>query len=144
MNTSTDTKLEFSTNQIQIPWAEMVALRKAGKLSLGINKDAAAIMSTQGISPRTTANLAFHVYSWVSVGVVGAALYFSFTDAWWWLPIGVVVARVIWKANKSAHADNFLDAAVWDESFYEKGRSLGVWRYRVSAADSIDIILSDT
>ena len=56
-------------------------------------------------------------------------MYLSFTDAWWWFLIGIVGFGVISKANTKAHTENYIDAAMTDEDFYERLIRLNVWLY---------------
>ena len=128
---------EFSCSEVDIPHAKFLELRYAGKVNLGMaHEDAATIANNPQYGPKTTANAAF--LFWGFVGIAGPlyTLYLSFTDAWWWLLIGIVGFGVISKANTKAHTENYIDAAMTDEDFYERLVRLNVWLYQMNEEDA--------
>ena len=127
----------FTTDEVSIPHGQLVALRKDGRLTLGINNEAAKVMLAQGLGPKkSTADVATHLFSWVAIGVFIASIVLSFTWHWWVFIPGFFLMRIIWGAAKAALPDNYLDAAFFDEDFYERGRSLGVWLYQLAPEDA--------
>lgn len=124
-------KVQLTGFEVSLPHAEMVALRHSGKLNLGINQEIALKLQSMGIRPKGTTSAAFHFYSWVALGAFAVGIYWAFTSAWWWSIIGLVAMVVIWKGNKSGHAENVLDAAMHDADFYERVRSLNGWIYQI-------------
>lgn len=125
-------KSEFSCAQVDIQHAYLVALRKAGHLNLGMDHLVAAQIANEGLGPtKGTANLAFYFWNIVAFGVLGFTIYISFTSHWWWFIVGLVALSVIWKANKRGNAENLLDAAFYDEDFYERVRQMGGWIYQI-------------
>ena len=133
------TKREFACDEVSIPYDKMIKLRDAGLLDLGIdNSHAKIIASNPALKPKKNATAAaFHFWNWVVFGVLGCSIYLSFTTAWWAFIPGIVVAGWVWKVNTKANAENVLDAALRDESFYEKIRSTGGWIYQID--ESVDL-----
>jgi hypothetical protein len=122
---------------IKIPHADMVALRQAGVINLGIeNELSATIAGVTNIGPKkTTAVAAFQFWNWIAVGIFAGSIYWSFTKSWWWFILGLIVMRAIWSANKKGNAENFLDAAMIDKEFYERILNLNGWMYQFNEED---------
>ncbi len=130
---------EFTSEEVSIRHAEMLELRRAGKLNLGMDIDIAAkILDTPGLGPTTTtANAAGHFWNWIALGALVYSVYLSFTWHWWAFIPGLIVTRVIRGANKILNSQNYLDAAMVDENFYERIRSVGGWLYEM-APETVD------
>jgi hypothetical protein len=128
----------FSSREIILPHQQMLEMRKAGILSLGINHELASQISESGLySPKkTTAQAAYRF--WTLVGVAGFlyTIYLSFTEHWWWFLIGFVAMGVLGKANMKGNSENLLDAATIDSDFYERVRTLGGWLYQLEEAEA--------
>lgn len=122
----------FGCRDINLPHADMMALRNAGALKLGIEHEAAFQISLQKLGPtKTKASGAFHFWNFVAMAAFGASIYMSFTSNWWWFLAGFVAMFFIWNANKKGNATNLLDAAMIDPAFYERVRRLGGWSYQI-------------
>lgn len=122
----------FSCREVNLPYTDMVALRNAGALNLGIDPEAAFQISLQKLGPtKTTATGAFHFWNFIAMAAFGVSVYMSFTSNWWWFFVGFVAMFVIWNANKKGNATNLLDAAMVDPAFYERVRRIGGWRYQI-------------
>ncbi len=118
---------------IKIPHADMVRLRNAGIINLGIENDLSAKIATiKNLGPRkTSAVAAFHFWNWVALGVLGVSIYWSFTKDWWWFIPGLILLAIISSANRKGNAENFLDAAMVDVDFYERILRLDGWLYQI-------------
>jgi hypothetical protein len=126
------TKKTFSSSDVDIPHADMVRLRKAGQLNLGISDSLSIQISTSTIKPtKTTASAAFAFWGWVAIGLFLFSIYWSFVSSWWWFIVGFAAMIIVWKANKKGNSENLLDAAMIDEEFYDRVRNLGGWMYQV-------------
>jgi hypothetical protein len=136
---------EFTSDDVCIPHAEAVRLRREGKLLLGITKSAAdQISSSRDLKPtKTTAAAAFKF--WIIVALLGFAysIYLSFTSHWWWFLVGLIAAMMIIRANSGANQSNLLDAAMLDADFYEKIARLGGWLYRMNKEDAEPYFTND-
>jgi hypothetical protein len=55
----------------------------------------------------------------------------SFESNWWWFLFGIVGTIFIYKANKKGNSENYLDAAMVDEDFYERIRDINGWSYQI-------------
>ncbi|WP_152912659.1 hypothetical protein [Candidatus Rhodobacter oscarellae] len=127
----------FTTGEVIISHPEYVVLRQAGKVNLGIDNEVATKAIAAGAGPAKGGSAAaFHFYSWLAIGVFIVSIYFSLTSAWWWFIPGLIGMSVIWSANKSGNAGNLLDAAMYDEEFYERFRSAGIWQYEMAEEDA--------
>lgn len=131
-------KKRYGCGEVSIDHPTLIRMRKEGTLQLGIdNALATHIANTPGAGPkRNTSSLAFHLYSWIAVGVFGYSIYLSFTSAWWWFIPGFFLMGIIWRANKSGNAENLLDAAMNDPEFYQRVREAGGWLYELEEADA--------
>ena len=125
----------FSCREIILPHADVVALRNAGQLNLGIDNEVAFQISAQKLGPtKTTASAAFHFWNFMAMAALGLSVYWSFTSNWWWFIVGLVALFLIWNANKKGNATNLIDAAMVDPAFYERVRKIGGWRYQIDEA----------
>jgi hypothetical protein len=122
---------------LKIPHADMVALRQAGVINLGIeNELSATIAGVTNIGPKkTTVVAAFQFWNWTAVGIFVGSIYWSFTKSWWWFIAGLIVMRVIWSANKKGNAENFLEAAILDNKFYDRVLAIDGWMYQFKEDD---------
>jgi hypothetical protein len=122
---------------LKIPHADMVALRQAGVINLGIeNELSATIAGVTKIGPKkTTAVAAFQFWNWIAVGIFVGSIYWSFTKSWWWFVVGLIIMRVIWSANKKGNAENFLEAAMHDREFYDRVLDINGWMYQFKEDD---------
>ena len=127
----------FTADEVTISHPEYIALRKAGRVNLGIDNETAARAISAGAGPsKGGSSAAFHFYSWFALGVFVVSIYFSFTSAWWWFIPGLIAMSMIWSANKSGNSGNLLDAAMYDEEFYERFRENGIWQYEMAEEDA--------
>lgn len=128
----------FSCEELSLSHEQMLELKQAGLLQLGIDDTHSAQISvTKGVTPtKTTASAAFHFWNLVAFGALGYTIYLSFTSDWWWFLIGLVVVNVIWQASKKGNSQNLLDTAMMDEAFYERVRELGGWFYQMDEAEA--------
>ena len=128
---------EFSCIEVNISHSKMLELRRAGKLSLGMDHDdAMKLAHMPQYAPKTTANVAFKFWNFIMIIGFFYTLYLSFTDAWWWFLIGIISVSVAFKSNKKGHVQNYLDAAMVDEVFYEKLVELDAWLYKMNEEDA--------
>jgi len=136
--------IRLTTNELHIPHEDLERLRSEGRLRLGVDNQYALQAFAKGLGPtKTTANVAGHFYNIVAVGIFITSVYFSFTNAWWWFIPGFFGMRAIWKANKKATVDNYLDAAFHDRAFYERFRKDGAWLYEVDEDVAKEFAQSD-
>jgi hypothetical protein len=128
----------FYCSDIDLTHAQMLELRNAGSLNLGINDTLSAnILIEKGIAPTsTTASAAFTFYNWIAVGIFIYSIYLSFTSNWWWFILGFLAKRVVWGANKKGGSENLLDAAMIDSEFYDRVKELGGWMYQMEESDA--------
>jgi hypothetical protein len=126
-------KKMYDCKQINLTHARMVELRNDGKLNLGINEDfASRIANNSRLGPtKTSANIAFHFWNWVAFSLFIYTIYLSFESNWWWFLFGIVGTIFIYKANKKGNGENYLDAAMVDEDFYERIRDINGWSYQI-------------
>lgn len=130
-------------NTLSLPHDQMVRLRKAGKLNLGIdNKLAAQISASRAASKKTTAAAAQTFWGLVAFGTLACGIYLSVTSNWWWFIVGIIAAIVITKANQQGNAENVLDAAMVDPDFYERVRKINGWQYQIDEANAAPYRLS--
>lgn len=122
----------------RIPHADMVNLKRQGMLNLGVENDLATkIAGMTNLGPKkTTAVIAFHFWNWVGFIVLLGSIYWSFTKNWWWFIGGFIIWRALWSANKTANAENFLDAAMVDKDFYDRVLEMNGWMYQVKKTDA--------
>lgn len=132
-------KRTFTCGEVSLTHSQMLELRSAGRLNLGINNDLATqISNARGAgSQKTTSSAAFHFWNWVAVGVFIYSIYLSFTSSWWWFIPGFIAMRVVWAANKKGNSENLLDSAMIDEGFYERVRSVGGWLYQMEEDEAM-------
>ena len=126
-------KKTYDCNQLYLSHVRVVELRNSGKLNLGINNEfAARLTNEKGLGPsKTTVNIAFHFWNWAAFGGFAYTVYLSFTSNWWWFLIGIFGALFLFRMNKKGNADNYLDAAMVDEEFYDRVRNLKGWVYEI-------------
>lgn len=118
----------------KVPHDDFVSLYQKGILTFAINTTLATnLISSKypNLKPQGTSSAAFTLWSWVAVGVFGVSIYFSFMQNWWWFIVGFIAMRLIWKANKKGNAENYLDAALNDPSFYNNIQSINGWLYQI-------------
>ena len=128
-------KITFSNiDGYYIPHEDFIDYYKKGLLQLGVVNDLAAKLvdsKNPALKPKGTACAAFNFWSWVALAVLCASFYFSFTRNWWWFIVGILAVVVIHKANKRGNAENFLDAAKDDPTFYNNILSINGWIYQI-------------
>lgn len=125
-------KKQYTCEEVSISHADLLELRQAGKLNLGIdNAVAAKISNTSGLGPKTTSSAAFHLWNWVAFIGFAYSIYLSFASNWWWFILGLFGAILIFRANKSGNAENVLDGAFLDADFYERIKSMNGWIYQI-------------
>lgn len=129
-------KLLTNMENFYLPHNEMLRLRQAGLLNLGLNNDLAASLANNGVGPKkTTAMLAYHFWTWVAFIVFVYSVYLSFTDKWWYFIIGAGILHLIHKANKKGNVENYLDAAMIDKDFYDQILAMNGWMYRIKESE---------
>ena len=128
----------YTCNDINLTHSQMLELKNAGFLQLGIDDNLSAqILNAKGIAPTTTsASAAFHFYNLLAVGTFGYSIYLSFASNWWWFILGFLVMRIIWSANKKGGSENVLDAALDDSRFYDRVRQLNGWVYKIEESEA--------
>jgi hypothetical protein len=128
-------KRTYTCQDIDLPHTEMVALRNAGQLNLGIDNALASKISTSTIrSTKTSATAAYNFWNLIGFLVFAFSIYWSFVSAWWWFIPGFIAMYVFWRANHSANSENLLDAAMIDAAFYERVKAMGGWLYQIDDA----------
>lgn len=136
-------KKVLSCREISLPHEQMVSLRKAGKLNLGIDNSLAAQISAARMGPsKSTVSAAFKFWQLAALGVAAYSIYLSFTAQWWWFIPGLVVAGAILKSNSAGNAENVLDAAMTDREFYERVRAINGWLYQIDEAEAAKYVSS--
>jgi hypothetical protein len=126
------TKKMFSCRDVNLPYPDMVALRNAGELNLGLDNEVAFQISAHALGPtKTTASAAFKFWNFIAMVVLGVGIYWSFSSNWWWFILGFVATYAIWETNKKGNSTNLLDAAMIDPAFYERVRNIGGWLYQI-------------
>ena len=127
------TRRVFTCDEVSIRHEQLLSLCSAGDLKLGINDDVSTqILNTPGAGPSvTTANAAGHLWNWIAFGTLIYSVYLSFSWHWWAFIPGIIVMRSIYGANKLSNSQNYLDAAMVDEDFYNRICSAGVWLYEM-------------
>lgn len=123
----------YYVDQIDISHANLVDLRRDGKMLLGVDKDIAVKVSQGGLIPKgSTVGSAFGFWNIVIVVVFFGSVYLSFTWAWWSFIAGWLISTVLYNANKSGNSENILELAMSNPSFYESMRSLNLWQYQMT------------
>ena len=122
-------KQTFSCRQIELSHEEMLRLRQAGILILGIYSKLAEQISQNYIPRKTMEATADRPWSWVIFLGLLSILYFSFTSYLWWFIfiVGCVALGTLLPAQ--SNSENVLDAAIIDKEFYDQINSLNGWRY---------------
>ncbi|MCV0387073.1 MAG: hypothetical protein K5821_11670 [Nitrobacter sp.] len=136
-------KVVLDCRAINLPYDQMIALRKSGHLNLGIdNTLAAQISAARAGSKMTTATTAHTFWRLAAHGVAIFGIYLSITSQWWWFIVGLVSAIVISKSNQQGNAENILDAAMIDRDFYERVRKFNGWQYQIDETNAAPYRLS--
>ena len=132
------TKKIFSCTDINLTHEQMLELKNAGHLNLGIDDSLSTqILNAKGVAPTTTtASAAFHFYNWLGFGILGYTIYLSFTSNWWWFIVGFFALQFIWSANKKSGSENLLDAALIDSEFYDRVKSFDGWIYQLEESEA--------
>lgn len=124
---------KFSSDDLMIPYAEFIRLTQSKQMSIGISQHKALALASSVDAPKkTTARAAMLFWSWVSVGTFIYSIYASIVYHWWIFIIGFVAMRLIHRANKGGNTTNILEAALFDEEFYERVANSGGWIYSIS------------
>ena len=100
----------YENGKISIPYKEMVALKNAGKLNLGMFNDVAIkIADNPDLAPKAiSTGLAMHFWSLVAVGQFIYSIYESFTGLWWIFIPSFFLMFAIHRANKKGTSQNLL------------------------------------
>ena len=135
----------FGCSEVRLSRTRLVELRQAGKVQLGIVDAFAARMAQDtALGPqKTTANTAFHFWNIVAMGGFLYTLYLSFTDVWWWGIVGFVGCIWLFKSNKKGNSENYLDAAMVDEGFYQRVQNLEGWLYQMTEQTFYEVLKSE-
>lgn len=129
-------KLFTNIEKFYLPHNEMLRLRKAGLLNLGLNNQLATSLANNKIGPKkTTALLAYHFWTWVAFLVFIYSIYLSFTDRWWYFIIGTGLLHLIHTSNKKGNVENYLDAAMIDKDFYDQILGMNGWMYKIKESE---------
>lgn len=130
-------KVVLDCRTINLPYDQMITLRKSGHLNLGIdNTLATQISAARAGSKMTTASTTHTFWTLAALGVAIFGIYLSITSQWWWFIVGIVGAIVISKSNQQGNAENVLDAAIIDRDFYERVRKLNGWQYQIDETEA--------
>ena len=122
-------KQTFSCRQIELSHEEMLRLRQAGILILGIYSKLAEQISQNYIPRQTMEATADRPWSWVIFLGLLSILYFSFTSYLWWFIFIVGCVALGTLLPPQSNSENVLDAAIIDKEFYDQIKSLNGWRY---------------
>ena len=125
-------KLLTNEGGFHLSHANLVQLRNQNLIQLGIINEVAGLVSRdKSLSPtKTTASTAFKFWNFVAIAIFILGIYWGVTGSVWWVLVGIVVSGAIVNGNKSANAENLLDAAMVDKDFYEKILALNGWIYQ--------------
>jgi len=123
----------YTCAEISLPHADMLALQKAGGLTLGIgNATAEEIARTPALQPRAISfKPASPLRNWIAIGVFGLSICLAFIEAWWHIAYGLAFMLILGKNYKKLNIEKILAAAEIDPAFYEQHRDLGNWLYRI-------------
>jgi hypothetical protein len=123
----------YTCAEVAIPHADMLALQKAGGLTLGIgNATAAEIARTPALQPRAMSfKPASSLRNWIAIAVFGLSIYLAIVEAWWHIAYGLAFMLILGKNYKKLNIEKILAAAEIDTAFYEQHRGLGNWLYRI-------------
>jgi hypothetical protein len=136
-------KATFNCSEVNIPHQQMVELRSAGKLELGVNNELAHQIVAKGLGPRkTTATAAYRFWTYVAFAVFGYSIYLSFTHTWWCFIAAFIGGGLIFSAAKKSNSENLLDAAMIDHEFYERAKRGGGWLYRIDESETSNFRVS--
>lgn len=128
---------QYTSKQLNISHENFIALRKAGKVRLGVDDAVALKLSQTNLMPRTSSvKAAANFWSWAAVALFGVSIYYSFTTNWWWFIPGFIGMMTLHSANKTGNSQNVLDIADADPFFYEQLRPHGIWLYQMNEADA--------
>lgn len=137
-------KKTFTTDEVRIPHSDLVMLRSEGKVDLGVSRTAADTLSTSNLRPKKhPAAAAYRFWQIVAIGLFIYSVYLSFTWAWWSFIVGFAIMALIINANREANQENVLEAAMFDEDFYERASGAGVWMYQMDEADAEAYLTED-
>ena len=129
-------KLLTNMEKFYLPHSEMLRLRQAGLLNLGLSNQLATSLANNRIGPKkTTAIIAYHFWTWVAFLVFVYSIYLSFTDKWWYFIVGAGLLQVIHTANKQGNVENYLEAAMIDKDFYDQILSMNGWMYKIKESE---------
>jgi|GEM_PF-1409585 hypothetical protein len=122
-------KQTFSCRQIELSHEEMLRLRQAGILILGVYSKLAEQISQNHIPRKTMEVIDDRPWNWVIFLGILSIIYFSFTSYLWWFIfiVGCVALGTLVPAQ--SNSENVLGAALNDKEFYDQIKSLNGWRY---------------
>lgn len=121
----------------RLPHAEMVLLRRAGKLNLGVNQSLVRCLAEQGRGPKaTTAVQAYKFWTFVGIAIFIYLIYLSFTQHWWYFFVAMLSAGLIQGSNNKANVSNYLDAAIVDKEFYDNVLWIDGWMYQIDETEA--------
>lgn len=127
------TKWVYRCDEVTLTHPQMVELRNAGHLNLGIDNNVVEqIARIRGLNPnQSSASLPFIFWGLVSLGGLAYSIYLSFTSNWWWCIIGIIGFLIVGGANRRSYSESYLDVAMVDPTFYERVRAIGGWQYQI-------------
>jgi hypothetical protein len=123
----------YTSAEIAIPHADLLALQAAGDLTLGIgHATVEAIARTPDLQPRIiTFKPASPVRNRLAVAVFALSVCLAIVDQWWHIVFGLIFMLLLGRNHKKLNIEKVLAAAEIDAAFYERHRELGNWRYRI-------------
>jgi len=134
----------YTCAEISIPHPDMLALQKAGALTLGIgNATAQAIAKTPALQPKfITFKPVSGIRNWIAIAVFALSVYLAITEEWWHIAYGLAFMLILGKNYKKLNIEKILAAAEIDTAFYEQHRSLGNWLYRIEEEKAGPFVLA--
>jgi len=123
----------YTCAEASIPHADLVALIRAGDLTLGIgNATADAIAATPDLQPKLISfKPGSPLRNRIAVAVFGLSIVLAIIDEWWHVLFGLAFMLMLGKNHRKLNVEKILAAAEIDPAFYERHRALGNWLYRI-------------
>lgn len=123
-------KVVKNTQGYILKFDKLKHLHEQNKIQLGIlNGDALGVVNNREVG--NYVNAKFNFYTWIAFIVLILCVYYSFTEAWWFIIIGLVATFAIWSAVKKANAQNIVNYGIANEDFYNKILELKGWIYLI-------------
>lgn len=124
------TRIIVSSSELEITYEDVVNLSNDQLLDLKIDS-----YSTLSVLIQDGSNLRGKSWHWfmlvfdslLTVLTLGFTIYLSFTENWWWFPIGLLIVPIFWQANITA--EEIVAKALKDEEFYNRIAHIQGWFY---------------